>query len=90
MASYGLYLNSIATPLVKNVLVGLGFGVVTYTGLQAAFSTLQSLVVNNLNSLPAQVASLMYLAGFNYSIGLILSACSMRLAMTAVKKLQLV
>ena len=90
MASFGAYLDSISLPLVQKVLVGLGIGVVTYTGLQAAFNQVQSLIISNYNSVSAQVAALFYLAGFNYALGLILSAYSMRVAMTVVKKYQVI
>lgn len=90
MANFGVYLDSISLPLVQKVLVGLGIGVVTYTGLQAGFNSAQTLIQNNFNGLLPQIAALFYLAGFNYAIGLILSAMSMRVAMTAVKKFQVV
>lgn len=90
MASLGAYLDSISLPLVQKVLVGLGIGVVTYTGLQAAFNQAQTLIIANYNSVPAQIAALFYLAGFNYAFGLVLSAMSMRVAMTVVKKFQVI
>lgn len=86
MASFGVYLDSISLPIVQRVLVGLGFGTVTYVGLQAAFDSLKNIVITNYNSIPSTMASLFYLAGFNYSLGIILSAYTMRISMIAVKK----
>lgn len=86
MASFGVYLDSVSLPIVQRVLAGLGFGTVTYIGLQAAFDALKNIIVTNYNSIPSTMASLFYLAGFNYSVGLILAAYSMRLTMIAVKK----
>lgn len=90
MASFGVYLDSVSLPIVQRVLAGLGMGIVTYTGLQAAFNTLQGYVVNNLNTLSGTAGALFYLAGFGTAIGIILAAISMRVTMTAVKKLQFV
>lgn len=89
MASFGVYLDSVSLPIVTRVLTGLGFGVVTYAGLQAAFNSMQGYVVNSLNTLTGTAAALFYLAGFPTAIGLVLAAASMRVSMISVKKLQL-
>lgn len=90
MASFGVYLDSISLPLVQKVLVGLGFGTVTYIGVAALFASLQSTLVGNYNTLPTQIAALFYLAGFNISLGMVLSAWAMFSTMIVVKKLQVV
>ena len=89
MSSFGVYLDSVSLPIVQKVLVGLGFGTVTYVGLQAGFNTLQQIVISNMGSVAASMGSLFFMAGFNTSIGLVLSAGSMRIAMIATKKLGL-
>jgi hypothetical protein len=86
MSSFGVYLDSVSLPIVQKVLVGLGFGTITYVGLQAGFDALQSLVVTNMGAVSASMGALFYMAGFNTSIGIVLSAGSMRLAMVAIKK----
>lgn len=90
MASLGVYLDSISLPLVQKVLVGLGIGTVTYVGLQAAFNQIQTLIISNYNSVAAQIGALFFLAGFDYSVGLVLAAYAMRVSMVAVKKLQVI
>ncbi len=89
MASFGVYLDSVSLPIVTRVMAGLGFGVVTYAGLQAAFNSLQGYVVNSLNTLSGSTAALFYLAGFPTAIGIVLSAAAMKVTMISVKKLQL-
>lgn len=90
MASLGIYFDSIALPLVQKVLVGLGFGTVTYLGVSTLFSSLQSTLVGNYNSLPSQIAALFYLAGFNVSLGMVLAAWAMYGSMIVLKKFQVV
>lgn len=88
MASFGVYLDSIALPIVQKVLVGLGFGTVTYIGVSALFTSMQSTLVGHYNTLPSQVAALFYLAGFNTSIGMVLAAWSTYASMLVLKKFQ--
>lgn len=90
MASVGVYLDSVSLPIVTRVLSGLGFGVVTYVGLQATFNSLQGYVVNSLNTLSGSAAALFYLAGFPTAIGIVLSAAVMKVTMISVKKLQII
>jgi hypothetical protein len=86
MSSFGVYINSVASPIVQNVLVSLGFGTVTYAGLQTVFNGIQTQILGQMNTLPTQIAALFYLAGFNYAVGLVLAAWAMRISMTAMKR----
>jgi hypothetical protein len=86
MASFGAYLDSVSLPIVKNVLFGLGIGTVTYTGLDVLFNNLQSLIVNNLNSLSGATAALFYLAGGFQCVGLVLAGYSAKMSMMIYKK----
>lgn len=88
MSNLGAYYDSISLPIVQKVLAGLGFGTVTYIGLQAAFNALQGLVVSNINSLSGATAALFYLAGFPQAIGIVLAAAAMRVSMIAVRRFQ--
>lgn len=90
MASFGAYLDSVSLPIVQKVLVGLGFGTVTYVGLQAAFTSLETMFQSNMSSIPSGMAALLYLGGFNQGAGLVLAAVTSRIAMSAVKKFQLI
>lgn len=90
MASFGVYLDSVALPIVQKVLVGLGFGAVSYVGLQAGFNSLETMFQSNMTSIPSGMAALLYLGGFNQGAGLVLAALTSRLAMTALKKFQFI
>jgi hypothetical protein len=90
MSSLGLYLDSVALPIVRKVLVGLGFGTVTYLGLQAAFDQAQAAIQANFSGMIPQIAALVYLAGFNQAVGMVLAALSAKIGLIAVKKFQLI
>ena len=90
MASFGVYLDSVALPIAQKVLVGLGFGVVTYVGLQAGFNSLESMFQSNMSGIPSGMAALLYLGGFNQGAGVVLAALTARLSMVALKKFQFI
>lgn len=90
MSSFGVYLDSVATPIVTRVLVGLGFGVVSYVGVMQAFNALQTLILNSFTGMPASVASILFLAGFNQSVGIVLGAGATRVSMLVTKRLGII
>lgn len=90
MSSFGQYLDSVSLPIVQKVLVGLGFGTITYVGLQTGFDTLKLYLTTSFDGFIPSLASIFFLGGFNTAFGIILSASSMRIAMIAVKRFGLV
>lgn len=89
MSSYGLYLASVATPIAQRVLTGLGFGVISYVGLNALFQSIQQQIITAWGQIPMTALSLLSMSGVSQAIGIILSAIAARIAMMQLKKLAL-
>lgn len=80
----GPALAFIAVPLVKKVLVAIGIGVISYTGIQFAFNQARDLVVSNYGMMASETAQLVNLAGVGQAIGIILGALAARVALIAL------
>ena len=87
MGSLTVWLLALATPLVKRVLIALGIGVITYAGIDTAFSLVTSQIQSNLGGITGDLANLIALSGTYESIGIILAAISARLSFAAVSKM---
>lgn len=87
MASFGLYLESVATPIVKRALSGIGIGVVTYLGLDVALQLVKDQVIANWGMMPAGVLTLMTLSGVTQGVGIILGAIAARYSMLQLSSL---
>lgn len=90
MSSFGLYLASVSTPIVQRVLTGLGFGVVSYVGLDAVFQSVQTNVVNQWGLIPAAAAGMLGLSGVPTAMGIILGALACRFSMLQLKNLGMI
>lgn len=86
----GAFLASAIGPLAKKVLIALGIGTVTYTGLQAAFDAVQTQVIANYGQLNGAALSIADLAGVGQAIGIILGALAARVSIAVVSKLGMV
>lgn len=82
----GVWLIGLVTPLVRRVLVALGIGLVTYTGLDYILSQVQSLVIASMGGMTGASAQVAAILGFQQSVGIILGALSARLALTQLTK----
>lgn len=78
-------LRFVAGSLAVQVLVGLGIGVVTYTGIDATFDFVMQRSVQTLGGLPAELLGLMGYMKLGKCIGVIVAAYTGRFAMTAVR-----
>lgn len=87
MSSFGLYLASVSTPIAQRVLTGLGFGVVTYVGLQAVMTEIQNNVLSHWGGIPPISMQLLSLAGVPDVIGILLGAFAARFSMMQLKSL---
>lgn len=76
-------------PVVVRALISLGFGVVSFTGFTALLTLIRNQIQTNLNGLPADAVSILFLAGVPQAIGIILSALVARVALAQTKKIQL-
>lgn len=82
----GAWLATSIGGLVKRAAVAIGFGTVTYTGLQAAFNLAQAQVVSNYGQLSGASMMLADLAGVGQTIGIILGALSARVGIAVISK----
>ena len=80
------FLVAIAGSLAYRVLVALGIGWVTYTGLTVAIEAVASNVSSAFTA-ASPVIDLMLFAGMGHALGITLSAFATRAAMLAVSKL---
>ena len=85
----GAWLMGLAGPVAKKVLSALGFGVITYVGFEAGLNQLLGLAKSQWASGDAAVLGLLNLAGAGTAMAIISGALVSRLAMVALKKLDL-
>jgi len=88
MTSLFSFLFSAVTPLAKKILVGLGFGFMTYTGVSVAFQAMVSSLTNTFNLLPPDVMVYAQMSGIFEAVGLVLSAYSFKISMGVFSRLQ--
>lgn len=81
------WLISLAWPIAKKVLVALGIGTITYTGLTALGGQVQAAVISSWGTLGGATLAIATLGGIPQSIGIILGALNARLAFVVVGKL---
>ena len=79
----GAFLLTIAGPLALRVLLALGIGTLTFTGVDTAFGALVTSVTNSYGGLPAAVLQLVSLASIPAALGLVLGAMNARIAIWA-------
>jgi len=87
MASLAAWLMGIITPVAKQLLVGLGFGFVTYTGVSVAFDGMVSSLTNQLSTIPPGIVAYANLSGVFDAMGLILAALSFKLSYMSMSKM---
>lgn len=81
MASFGVYLASVSTPIVKRVFAGLGIGVVSYVGLGAVFNQVRDSLLAQWGMVPVAAMQLLSIAGVPEAMGIILGAMACRFSM---------
>lgn len=82
----GAWLATSIGSLVKRAAVAIGFGTVTYAGLQAAFNAVQAQVISNYGQLSGASMQLADLAGVGASVGILLGAMAARVGIAVVSK----
>jgi len=78
-------LRFVAGSLAVQVLVGLGMGVVTYTGVDLTFAYLKGQAIANFAGLPADLVQLLGFMKVGNAISVVSSAYMARLTMTTVR-----
>lgn len=82
------FLLNITGPIVLRVLTTLGFGVVTYTGFTTVLQLAFQQIDTGFNTLPADIAAIIFLSGLPQGISIMLSAMAARIAVSQLSKIQ--
>lgn len=80
------WLVSMTEPIVRRVAAALGFGFVTYAGVQAALQQVIDQAKNAWGGVGGDVAQVVALGGFNTAIAIIAGALLARLVFVQLKK----
>lgn len=84
IAAIGGMLIEVAGSLVGRVLIALGIGVVTYTGISAALDGLKSQALGSFSFLPAEMLSIIGFMKVGVCISIITSAITARLVLNGL------
>lgn len=79
IAAIGGMLINIAASLVGRVLVALGMGIVTYTGINAALDALKTQAIQQFASLPPEVFGMLSVMKVGVAISIVTSAIAAKL-----------
>lgn len=80
MNGLAAWLMAMAVPLAARVIVGLGFAVASFAGMQVTLAQLVALAQSNWSALPATVLQLASLSGIPEMLGMMFAAAVFRLA----------
>ena len=81
------WLLALVWPLAKKVLLALGIGVLTYSGLTLLATQAQNEIIALWGQVPASMANMAALLGIPQSIGVILGGVTARVALISVGRL---
>lgn len=84
MANLTIWLASMVPSLVGRVMLALGLGVLTITGIDLAWNSLRATLLSSISALPVDVIGLLGLAGVGDAIGWILGAITARVTLAAL------
>lgn len=84
MGNIAAWLAAVLPSLALRLLAALGFGVVTFGGLQAVGDTLRDYLIASWAGLPADVLGIVNLAGAGTALNIILSATMVRVTLTVL------
>jgi len=87
MTQLWAFLAAAVWPLAKKVLLALGIGVLTYSGLTLLATQVQNEIIVLWGQVPASMANMAALLGIPQSIGVILGGVSARVALISVGRL---
>lgn len=83
----GAFLALSIGAFVKRALIAIGFGTITYVGLQAVYDQVQQNIIGNYGLMAGASMQLADLAGVGQTLGILLGALAGRIALIAVSKL---
>lgn len=73
-----------AGTIVGRVLISLGFGYVTYTGLDVSFDWIKGQIASSLGGLPEQALAVLSGAGVGSALSIVLSAIAARMLLDGI------
>lgn len=82
-------LLSLAWPIVKKILIQLGFALVTYTGVKEGLDFIFNNVSVTILSVDSHIFAILSLMGFGKALGIVFGALSAKAGLGVVKKLEL-
>lgn len=85
--SVAALLVGIASPVARQVLVALGFGFVTYVGLDTAITGAMNAAKASYGNIAAFPAAIIAMSGMNTAMGIVAGAIVARLSFVQLKKL---
>jgi hypothetical protein len=89
MSTLGALLTAAAGPLAKRVMTALGFGVVSFVGVDLAVSGLLSQAQAAWGGMSGDVAAYVALSGANTGLSILAGAIVGRVALTSLKRFML-
>jgi len=87
MTQLWAFLAAAVWPLAKKVLASLGIGFLTYEGLTAIGSQVQSAVISSWGSIGGATIQILNLAGATSAVGILLSAITAKVALVAIGRI---
>lgn len=79
----GGLINVVGT-MAGRVLVALGIGIVSYTGMQMLVGQLQTSIVGAFAGVPSQILAIIYLMKVGQALGIIMAATSARMVISGL------
>jgi hypothetical protein len=76
----------IGLPIIKRIMVGLGIGVITYTGSSLLIQQFINTITSSMTGVPAIMLQMASLFGVPDSIGILLGALSFQASLSAIKR----
>jgi hypothetical protein len=78
------WILALVPSLTRQILLSLGMGLMTITGISVAWSQVQSAILSDIGSLPSSVLGLAGLCGAGDAIGIMLGAIVARVTLSAL------
>lgn len=92
MGGLGTFLVALAGPIARRVLISLGIGLVTYTGLSLAIDSIlgqaKAQWTSGLGGFGGQIGQLVAMAGGNTALSILAGAVITRVSMVVLKKFE--
>lgn len=87
MHTWSIFLMALVAPITRQVLISLGFAVVTYAGVDLALQTGFDLVRSHFSGFTGVAAGIVALSGVGQAMGIIAGGIVARVSMSQLKRL---